>query len=47
MRRKIEKVKYKMNLYCIKCSKFTKTDNVKTKGKIDGKINICSRCIDF
>ena len=35
-----------MNLYCIKCSMFTKNKNIKMKPEIDEKINPYSRCID-
>ena len=35
-----------MNFYCIKCSKFTKNNNIKIKREIDGKNNYYSRCID-
>ena len=33
-----------MNIYCIKCLKFTK--NIEIKRKEDGKINPYSCCID-
>ena len=33
-----------MNLYCTRCSKFTKNENITIKHKIDGKI-IFFRCI--
>ena len=36
-----------MNLYCIKCLIFTKRRNFEIKHKIDGNINLYSRCIDF
>ena len=29
-----------MNLYCVKCSKFTNNSNIKIKCEIDGKNNI-------
>ena len=35
-----------MDLYCIKCSVFTKNKNTKMKPEIDEKINLYSRCID-
>ena len=35
-----------MNFHCIKCSKFTKNNYIKVKCKIDGNINLYSRCID-
>ena len=35
-----------MNLYCIKCLFFTQNKNIKINRKIDGKINLYSRCID-
>ena len=34
-----------MNLYCIKCSIFTKNSNNTIRQDIDGKIHIYSRCI--
>ena len=34
-----------MNLYCIKYLVFTKNNDIKIKHKIDGKINLHSRCI--
>ena len=37
----------KINLYCIKCSTFSKDNNIKIKHKVDGKINIFSHCIDY
>ena len=33
-----------MNLFYIKCLKFTKNNNIKLKGEIDGKTNFYSRC---
>ena len=33
-----------MNLYCIKCSEFTKTNNIKTRREKDKKFNIYSQC---
>ena len=35
----------RMELYCIKCSKFTSSNNIKAKREIDGKNNICYCCI--
>ena len=35
-----------MNLYRFKCLFFTKNKNIKIKRKIDGNINLYSRCID-
>ena len=36
-----------MNLYCIKCSKFTnKNNNIKIKCEIDRKINLYFYCIE-
>ena len=35
-----------MNLYCIKCSKFTNKNGIKIKYEIDAKINLYSFCID-
>ena len=35
-----------MNLYSIRCSKFTKNNNIAIKHKIDGKINFYFCCID-
>ena len=35
-----------MNVYCIKYLMFTENKNTKVKRKIDGKINIYSRCND-
>ena len=35
-----------MNLYYIKCLKFTNNCNIKIKREIDGKINLYSPCID-
>ena len=35
-----------MNVYCIKCLMFSENKNIKVKRKIDGKINIYSRCND-
>ena len=35
-----------MNVYCIKCSMFTKYKNIKVKREIDGKINLYFHCID-
>ena len=35
-----------MKFYCIKCSKFTKTNNNERKWEINRKTNLCSRCID-
>ena len=37
--------KFKMNVYYVKCSKFTKTNNLKMKCKIHEKINFYSCCI--
>ena len=34
-----------MNLYCIKCTKFTKHNNIKIKHEIDEK-NLYSRCTE-
>ena len=31
-----------MNLYFIKCLMFTKNNNIKTKRRINRKINLCS-----
>ena len=42
-RLKVKKRQYKINLYCINCSIFTK---ITVKRNIDGKINLYSRCID-
>ena len=36
-----------MNLYCVKCSKFTKYNSIKIKHKIAGKINIYCCCIGY
>ena len=38
--------KIKMDLYCIKCSKFTKNNNIKTNYKLDEENNLYSCCID-
>ena len=35
-----------MNLYCMKCSKFTKNKYTKIKFKVDRKINLYYCCID-
>ena len=36
-----------MNLYCIKCSKFTNNNtNIKIKYEIEGKTNLYSHCIE-
>ena len=35
-----------MHLYCIICLKFTKNNSIKVKRKIDGNLNIHSRCND-
>ena len=35
-----------MSLFCIKCIMLTKNKNIKTKRKVDEKINIYSRCVD-
>ena len=35
-----------MNLYCIKCLKFTNSDNVEIKHEVDGKINLHSYCFE-
>ena len=34
-----------MNLYCIECLMFTKSNKIQVKRKRDGKINLYSRCI--
>lgn len=34
-----------MNLYCIRCSKFTKNKNITIKHKIDGKFFFFFSCI--
>ena len=36
-----------MNKYSIKYVMFKKYNNIKIKRKIDGKMNLYSRCIDF
>ena len=36
-----------MNLWCIKLLTFTKNKNIKIKHKVDGKINLCSRWVDW
>ena len=36
-----------MNLYCIKCSTFSKDNKIKIKHKVDVKINIYSDSIDY
>ena len=37
-----------MNLYCIKCSKFTnKINNIKIKREIDRKVKLYFHCIGF
>ena len=38
--------KIKIDLYCIKYSKFTKNNNIKTNYKLDQKNNLYSCCID-
>ena len=35
-----------MNLYCIKCLKFTNINNIKIKREINGKI-IYSYCVNY
>ena len=35
-----------MNLYCIKCSKFANSSDIKIKRGRDGKCNPYSYCID-
>ena len=35
-----------MNLYCIKCSKFANSSDIKLKRERDGKCNPYSYCID-
>ena len=34
-----------MNLYCIKCPKFTNKNGIKIKWEINGKCNLYSFCI--
>ena len=41
----IKNQQYKMNLYCIKCTKFTNNSGIK-KSEIDGKISLYSCCTD-
>ena len=40
-----KKHRYKMNLCCIKCSRFANDKDTKIKLKIDGKINLYASCI--
>ena len=35
-----------MNLFCVKSPKFIKSNNIKVKDLIDGKINLHSCCIN-
>ena len=42
----VKNQKHKMNLYCIKCSKFANSSDIKLKRERDGKCNPYSYCID-
>ena len=35
-----------MNLYCIKCLKFTNNNNIEIKHEKDGKLNVYFNCIE-